>query len=477
MKLLKKMFLAAVLVSASAQAQTVYKNQLLVSNQQFKLEGSLLRVKMRVSYDAGVLNSGDILNFIPVLKCSTHQQPLTAAVINGRERGHYEDRKARLSASERKNMPIIKHDDSKFKQYFDYETTIPYIQWMTQASLYVETEECGWKGSINKYEDKVIDLIMIDGASASPRAHIQRASIAAAPIEWIPFIEPTALALGREQTVKGQIALADSRQIGQMKDHNFLAAVYVSLKQSLAQVGGVVSQLSLHGFGAPIGNYQRNEQRSTQRAIMLKEFLTKQEIANSVSVAWTAEDWQSIMRMTQADAVIPLRSAAIDVMQGVSVANGREAQLQSLQGGHTYAMLKTHVFPRVQRIEYTAVIQHTASSTSTDAVNLRSLYQTASTFARGSKDYNDIIELAAQLYPDNAVAAINAAGVALTKGEKDKAEKYLSKWLTDPLAYQNLGVLYLLKGEQARAEVYLKKAAEMGVDEAAKMLHDGSLFL
>jgi tetratricopeptide (TPR) repeat protein len=183
------------------------------------------------------------------------------------------------------------------------------------------------------------------------------------------------------------------------------------------------------------------------------------------------------MRMTQADAVIPLRSAAIDVMQGVSVANGREAQLQSLQGGHTYAMLKTHVFPRVQRIEYTAVIQHTASSTSTDAVNLRSLYQTASTFARGSKDYNDIIELAAQLYPDNAVAAINAAGVALTKGEKDKAEKYLSKWLTDPLAYQNLGVLYLLKGEQARAEVYLKKAAEMGVDEAAKMLHDGSLFL
>lgn len=473
---LHKTILAALLICTSAQAQTVYKGKLLVSSQQFTLEESLLRVKMRVSYDPDALNSGDILNFTPVLKGATQQQPLTSAVINGRERGNYEDRKARLSSTERKNMPVIKRN-SKNKNYFDYETTIPYLHWMNLASLYIETEECGWKDDSHKFEDKVMDLITIEGL---PNIHSIRntlVTIQAAPMDWIPFIEPTALALGKEQIVKGQIQLADNRQIGQMKDHNFLAAIYVYLKRHLAQEGGIISQLSLHGFGAPIGNYQRNEQRSTQRAQMLKEFLLRQEIANSVSVAWTAEDWQSIMRMTQADATIPLRSAALDVIQSVTVANGREKQLQALQGGQTYAVLKAHVFPRVQRIEYTATIQHTASSTSTDAVNLRSLYQTASTFARGSKEYNNIIDMAAQLYPDNAVAAINAAGVALICGEKDKAEKYLTNWLTDPLAYHNLGVLYLLKGEQARAEVYLKKAAELGVNEAARLLRDGSLIL
>lgn len=473
---LYKMVMAALLVCASAQAQTVYKGKLQVNYQQFTLEESLLRVKMRVSYDPDDLKSGDILNFTPVLKGATQQQPLASAVINGRERGNYEERKARLTATERKNMPTIKRDHQN-RNFFDYETTIPYIQWMNLAALYIETEECGWKDDSHKYEDKVMDLITIEGLQTNHLVANSRSSIAAAPIDWIPFIEPTAIALGKEQIVKGQIQLADNRQIGQMKDHNFLAAVYVMLKQQLTPFGGYVSQLALHGFGAPIGNYQRNEQRSAQRAQMLKEFLLRQEIASSVSVAWTAEDWQSIMRMTQADATIPLRSAALDVIQSVTVANGREKQLQALQGGHTYDVLKKHVFPRVQRIEYTATIQHTASSTSTDAVNLRSLYQTASTFARGSKEYNNIIDMAAQLYPDNAVAAINAAGVALMRGEKDKAEKYLSNWLTDPLAYHNLGVLYLLKGEQARAEVYLKKAAEMGVTEAVRLLRDTALNL
>lgn len=473
---LKTVMLSALLVCGSAQAQTVYKNQVMVTDQQFKVEGSLLRVTMRVSYDADMLKSGDIVNFTPVLKNNTYQQPLASAVINGRERGHYEDRRARLTAVERKNMPVVKRSN-RFKSYFDYEATIPYIQWMNDASLYVETEECGWKRGSRKYEDKVLDLITIEGMPSKHFISHLSSSIGAAPMDWIPFIEPTALTLGKEQVVKGQVQLADNRQMAQMKDHEFLAAVYVFLKNNLAQAGGMVSNLALHMYGAPIGNYQRNEQRCAQRAQMLKEFLLKQNVASSISVAWTAEDWQSIMRITQADATIPLRSAALDVIQSVTVENGREHQLQALQGGHTYAVMKKQVFPRVQRIEYTATIQHMASSTSTDAVNLRSLYQTAATFARGSKEYNELIEMAAQLYPDNAVAAINAAGVALMRGEKDKAEKYLSNWLTDPLAYNHLGVLYLLKGEQARAEVYLKKAAEMGVDEAAKMLHDGSLFL
>lgn len=467
---LYKMVMAALLVCASAQAQTVYKGKLQVNYQQFTLEESLLRVKMRVSYDPDDLKSGDILNFTPVLKGATQQQPLASAVINGRERGNYEERKARLTATERKNMPTIKRDH-KNRNFFDYETTIPYIQWMNLAALYIETEECGWKDDSHKYEDKVMDLITIEGLQTNHLVANSRSSIAAAPIDWIPFIPPTAVKPVTEQQVTGQIMLADNRQIGQMGNRAFCNSIYDCLKQELTRKGGTVSELLLHGFGAPIGNHQRNEQRCFQRSQDLKEYLLHRNFADALSVTWTAEDWQSIIRLTQADCIIPLRSAAIEVMQSVNVANGREDQLKALSGGQTYAMLKKHIFPRVQRIEYTATIQFTDEERKAETASLISLYNTASSFARGSQEYNDIVFMAARLYPNNPVAVINAAGMALIIGDVSKAESYLEKWITTPLAYQNLGVLYLLKGDKARADLYLKKASVMGVTEANNVLN------
>ena len=493
--------LLAVILSVAMQAQRVFKEQIYVSGECFTLQGDLLRVQMRVSYNDGVLNNGEMLNFTPVLKDANQRLALSSVVINGKERSRYEKRKAALNKRQRQNIAVVRHDKRLGTYYFDYDTTIPYSEWMLGASLYIESEESGWTGNVHLYEDKLIDQVSLgpcdppatlkkaidvleapktpqtevavietEPAPSVPVAVMQPAPakvvrpVATAPREWVPFLPLSAALPISEQTVSGTISLSDGQ-----KDKTFCESIAQELKNRLSTEGAVIASLSLQGFGSPVGNYRRNEQQSAARAQQLKEYLIANQAAKTVSVTWMAEDWQRIIQLAQADNTLILRSAAIDIMQNIDITNGREDQLRMLASGQTYQQLAERVFPQVQRIEYIATLQHPMANTSEPA-ELQSLYKTASGLSRTSSEFNDLVDLAARLYPDNAIASINAAGVALTKGQIDKADRYLSPWQTDVRAYQNLGVLNLLKGDTARAEVYLRMAEAQGIPEAKEVL-------
>ena len=61
MKQVMKTFSVALMglaMGSGAFAQTAYKGQLYVNNEKFCLQGEVLRVQLRVSYDDDILNSG-----------------------------------------------------------------------------------------------------------------------------------------------------------------------------------------------------------------------------------------------------------------------------------------------------------------------------------------------------------------------------------------------------------------------------------
>lgn len=81
-----------------------------------------------------------------------------------------------------------------------------------------------------------------------------------------------------------------------------------------------------------------------------------------------------------------------------------------------------------------------------------------------------MLDLAARLFPDSPEANINAAAVALTKGETAKARRYLERFATLPMAYNNMGILCLQEGNRDKAEVYLTMAAATGIEQANEAL-------
>lgn len=98
------------------------------------------------------------------------------------------------------------------------------------------------------------------------------------------------------------------------------------------------------------------------------------------------------------------------------------------------------------------------------------LYNVAIGFARGSREFCEILDLAGRLFPTDPTACINAAGVALMRGDAPTARRYLKDLMTDPRAYNNIGLLYLLEGNRDKAEVYLQLAAANGTSPGSAAL-------
>lgn len=492
--------LAAVLVALPAFSQSAFKGQLHIGNESFSLQGSLLRVKMHVSYDDNLLNRGESLNFTPMLKSGYHHQALSSVVILG---------KGADSTRLRANIPVVLRDQFfKGRRGFEYDTTIPYETWMDGASFYIESDERTKKGKSHIYEDLIFDNLRIGRTPAStaepqltgqfsatsgvnypPTATSSAATYYSNPAfrntftapqavpEWIQIIEPTQ-PMDQGLVVSGIIPLADARKIGAMNTRRFNEAVYRELRNALRDklsvTGTTINTLSITGYGAPIGNYRQNETRCAARALELKSYILGRggDAPNSLNVSWVAEDWDSI-RSLISNSTVRLRDAALDIIRSVDVSSGREEQLRMLGGGALYSNLTNTVFPQVCRLEYTATLRREAIGSSINserAISLHSMYETACKFTKGSREFNDLIDLSARLYPNYAEACINAAGVALMRGDLNTAASYLKGYETDPRAYNNLGVLHLLQGDTSKAEVYLMMAKAAGVTEASQVL-------
>ena len=101
-------------------------------------------------------------------------------------------------------------------------------------------------------------------------------------------------------------------------------------------------------------------------------------------------------------------------------------------------------------------------------LSLYEMYQIASTYEEGSDEYNELVEIMVHLFPNDEVANLNAANVAMYREDLESAEKYLGKAGQGPEAVYARGLLAALKGDYATAEQYVTEAGEQGVAEAAE---------
>ena len=94
----------------------------------------------------------------------------------------------------------------------------------------------------------------------------------------------------------------------------------------------------------------------------------------------------------------------------------------------------------------------------------------ASTYEQGSDEYNELFETMVRLYPNDEVANLNAANVAMGKEDMNAARKYLDKAGTRPEAEYARGLLLAMEGDCEAARPYIEKAGAGGVKEAEECL-------
>ena len=462
-------------------SQTAYKGQLFINEESFTRQGDLLRVRMKVSYNESAVGSGESLTFTPVLKSDSSVCYLSSVVIDGDRRAKADRRADVLSRRHRTNLPVVVRSGRSGELYFNYDTTVPYERWMGGGSLYTESEECDCNGRRGHlFEDRILSSLPFFN---TPRSTVDPSSRPA----WLPgcveFLKPSGTS-GPLFSKYGTIPLYGDRALWRLSTKKFSKAVSdlitSDIRTTLSTESADLESISLKGYGAPSGNYRKNEASGMKRALSLKKYLMHNRLANknALEVSWRAEDWDSVSSLVLRSNM-PLKDAVLNIIREVDVVNGREKELMSLDGGLPYRYLETNVFPGVCRVSYCLTYRRHGMDARTGILTLKNnpssmslcdLYAVAENYEPGSREFNDLIDLSARLFPGSAEANINAAGVALLRNDTAQAGRYLSGLLTNPRAYNNIGLLYLLEGNADKAEVYLDMAKAAGVKEAEKSL-------
>ena len=503
LRTLRTLLLAALLLgTAHVQAQTVYKGLILISHERFTLQGGRLHVYMKVSFDDGAIATGETLLFTPELKSGSRNVRMTTMAVSGDARERYEQRTDELQHRMRVNVPMVARDPHTGIHTFIYDTTIPYQQWMSGSALWIECEENSWQGrNPHVYEDLVISRVPVQGITQQPAAQSVKqqpvklvagkqaskpaagSKVAGVPgrisTQWLQFIQPqdgaggasvvtgtVQLPYGLRPTKRGTQFLADS--IGRI------------IRRENQRHSGRLFSVEMTGYGAPIKHPRKNERRAAKQTLLLKQALSARHLLGDtdLKLTWVAEDWDSIRRLVAASHM-PLKLAAQDIMATVDVSLGREYALRSLGAGGLYQYMRHDIFPRVCRLTYRlyyaprASKYHDAGRVSgglLTALTPLNFYDTALAFGFGSQEFYDVIDLAANLFPDCVEACVDAGAVALLHGNTLKARQYLEPWARHQYAWCNLGLLCLMEGNRAQAEVYLRMAASNGVPQARDAL-------
>ncbi|WP_321332221.1 DUF3868 domain-containing protein [uncultured Bacteroides sp.] len=471
------LFLLWQLPVARALCQEAYKGELFVTKKQFSLTGMRLQMELDVDYEGLKLSPDESLTVTPVLKAPGKQVELLPIIILGRERQRVDHRHEVLAGTTasrtQKEAPhalVVENDENRFHR-FVYKTTVPFEDWMRNGVLLFRSRECGCNGKpAEVYEDKIVEGFTIPDPEVYPLVK----GIDARLLSLVSILTPPADA-DTLHVVRGRIPFGTA-------SHDY--EVYYPLRDAVRavqqQAGVTLTKVILTGYGSPAGDFRKNNRKGLSAALSLKEYLVGRSVAGKISpeVAWVAEDWDSIRSLVQSSDML-FREATLDIIDHVEVSKGREDMLKELAGGVPYRYLSKRIFPKVRRVEYEICYVRTPLNvadsrhlmeTGSRLLSQHEFFSVASSYPRGTAEYNDALDLIARLYPDSPEANINAAAVALYKRDTKRARHYLERFATLPMAYNNMGLLCLLEGNNDKAEVYLQMAAAAGVSQAAEAL-------
>ncbi|WP_374048208.1 type IV pilus biogenesis/stability protein PilW, partial [uncultured Parabacteroides sp.] len=148
----------------------------------------------------------------------------------------------------------------------------------------------------------------------------------------------------------------------------------------------------------------------------------------------------------------------------------------TLNGGTSYKILLRDVYPALRHSDYAVkytirnfTVEEAKELLYTDPkqLSLSEMFQVAQTYEPGSRQYNEVFEIAVRMYPDDPVSNLNAANTAIGNKQLEQAKRYLSKSVDSPEKQLAEASIAMLEGDLDRAEQLLNPLkGKSGVSEA-----------
>lgn len=461
-----------VLIPAGLLSAQNYTGTVIIEQVHTGQKGDSLYIDMTVSVNGKAVYPDQSMRLIPVIRSEQQAKILPAITINGTHRHKVYKRQIALTGQKPDDYAAIKVR-KKQQAVCRYTVAIPYENWMQGADVLIHNETCGCAGekqntSINLLAGKINLERPLPEQKTPYIAYLK-------PLYIVPEVEVVKI---RNEKIEAYLSFPTGKTgiLPQFKNNTKeLDKIHRAIAGIENEERVALRSIVIEGYASPEGTYAANLHLSAERAAALKTLIMRQYAIPEkfFTVKGCSEDWKRLeMLIKQSD--LAGKEEALSIIRNKGVFNGREKALMALNGGKTYKELSAHFFPLLRRCDFTVEYSVKAFTieegleivrTRPALLSLNEMYLIAQTYQKNSEEFRKLVEEAVRLFPEDAVANINAAAMSLEKQDLAAAEKYLSAFEEDRRAWNNLGILFYLKGDKEKAMDYFERSWAAGYSE------------
>lgn len=446
----------------SVSAQVSDDRAVEVSNLHVERHEETLFISMEIEASALQFRTEHEVVLTPMLVSETESATLPAVHIVGHNRyfrylrnDKGEDLRNIYRTGEKKTIP--------------YRVDVPFAEWMEKAELMMEDSRCGCQNKVlTENKELLSDLDF-------------------APKVFTPlfvYLSPAISLKNRE--VKGS-AYVDF-PVGQARiDKNYrdnemeLQKIFATIDSIKEDPDVRIVSVSIKGFASPDGPYELNKRLAMERTKVLAQYIQALYTfpSGTVHSGYEAEDWEGLKEYVE-NSSLPHKTEILDLISDEKLTpDGKDWRIKTSYP-KDYRYLLLNCYPALRHSDYAVEYLIRAYTDVEEAkrvmrerpgnLSLYEYYMVAGSYAEGSEEYNDVFDTMVRLYPDDETANLNAANVAMVRGDMISAHKFLAKAGKSGKAKYARGVFAALGKDYATARQYFIEAEKAGVEEAAEAM-------
>lgn len=456
----------ATLLLAPAAAQTrstearLAADAIKVENMRIERSNSNLMVEMDLNMNELDLPSNMRLVFTPMVQDKNGNRKLMPQiVVNGRKadisyrRGTHKDFADDAIAVRRKNDT---------EQTVRYSAMVHYSEWMRNSDVVIAEDLCG----CNEIEEQDATVIK----------RLRRPAT--------PYLRPAAEA-SKERSEQGR-AFIDF-PVNRVELHPDYRDNPTELRKIVETINLVkddknttITNIDIHGYASPESPYKHNAYLAENRAKTLRDYVSDlvKLPEDKFTVSSTPEDWEGLREAVEGSN-LEHKQAILELIDDQSLDPDVKEQRVKAKYPEDYRFMLATFYPALRHSDY--VVTYTVKPFSVEEakevlktkprqLSLEEMFMVAQTYEPGSKEFNDVMETAVRLYPDNETANLNAACARMDADDLEGAAKYLERAGNSPEAVHARGVLAMMEGDMEKAKSLLSQAAQAGAKGAADNL-------
>lgn len=451
-------------VSSVCGAQTRF-DRITVNDVEVNRNENLMSVNMDVDFSEFNVSTNKAVLYTPVLTSGRDTASFPSIGIYGRNRYYYYVRNDRQLADSTAETSFNEKD---LPDYLPYFASVPYQKWMPGATVQMEKKTFGCCGKLLSTEYFPLGAYRVYVPSFLYMTLPQRNVSKSRSIEGNAYVD---------YPVSETVIYPDYHD-----NRRELAKIVSQIDSVRLDEDVKIKSIFIKGYASPESPYDNNTRLARGRTESIRRYVSDlYEIPVSlIHTDYEPENWEELRTWVEASS-LPHRRQILELIDRDEEPDRKEWLIKS-RYKEDYARMYSQCYPFLRRTYYRidyevrsfgeADIEHIRSLVTSRPQNLslEEFYMAAKGLDTQSDLFAEIFDVAVKMYPEDPVANINAANVAMQRGDFKSAARYINRAGNLPEAIYARGVLSALEGDSDSARSFLKTASALGLAQADEEL-------